>query len=153
MSGKDLRETAGLLLVVASLVFVGWEIRQNTLVAQAAAYQEIGFTTMEGWRIRSLDRAYAELTVLANDSSRWDEIDEAGWLQLRWSALGSMRGWETVYSQVQAGLLPQEAMARFGYDVSPAEYWPNFDQTWQELRPLLSEGFAQYMEREFDLGR
>ncbi len=33
MSGKNFRETVGLLLVVASLVFVGLEIRQNTLVA------------------------------------------------------------------------------------------------------------------------
>ena len=115
MSGKDIRETVGLLLVVASMVFVGLEIRQNTIVAQAAAYQEIGFNTGEGWRTRSLDPSYAQLTVLASDSSRWNEIDEAGWLQLRWMMLSSMRAWETVWVQVQQGLLPDEAMGRFGF--------------------------------------
>ena len=34
MSGKAIRETLGFLAVVASLVFVGFEIRQNTQVAR-----------------------------------------------------------------------------------------------------------------------
>jgi hypothetical protein len=39
MSGKDIRETVGLLLVVASMVFVGLEIRQGTTVARAQSRQ------------------------------------------------------------------------------------------------------------------
>jgi hypothetical protein len=39
MSGKDVRESVGLLLVVASLVFVGMEIRQSTAVARAQSRQ------------------------------------------------------------------------------------------------------------------
>ncbi len=41
MSGNDIRDTVGLLAVVAGLVFVGLEIRSNTLVAQAATRQAI----------------------------------------------------------------------------------------------------------------
>ncbi len=35
MSGKAIRETLGFLAVVASMVFVGMEIRQNTVIAHA----------------------------------------------------------------------------------------------------------------------
>ena len=41
MSGKAVRETLGFLAVVAGLVFVGWEIRQNSLSVQAATYQDL----------------------------------------------------------------------------------------------------------------
>ena len=41
MSGKAIRETLGFLAVVASLVFVGVEIRQNSQSVQAATYQNL----------------------------------------------------------------------------------------------------------------
>jgi len=40
MSGSELRETVGLLAVVASLVFVGVEIRQNTAADQREAARQ-----------------------------------------------------------------------------------------------------------------
>ena len=41
MSGKAIRETLGFLAVVASMVFVGVEIRQNTRSAEVDAYQNL----------------------------------------------------------------------------------------------------------------
>ena len=41
MSGKAIRETLGFVVVVASLVFVGVEIRQNSQSVQAATYQDL----------------------------------------------------------------------------------------------------------------
>ncbi len=40
MSGKAIRETLGFLAVVASMVFVGLEIQQNTRALRATAIQE-----------------------------------------------------------------------------------------------------------------
>ena len=39
MSGKVIRETLGFLAVVASMVFVGLEIRQNTRAVRGATVQ------------------------------------------------------------------------------------------------------------------
>ena len=41
MSGKAIRETLGFLAVVASMVFVGVEIQQNSQSVQAATYQDL----------------------------------------------------------------------------------------------------------------
>ena len=49
MSGKAVRETFTSLGVIASMIFVGLEIRQNTMVARAAAYQEMGFGAADRW--------------------------------------------------------------------------------------------------------
>ena len=49
MSTKAIGETLAALSVVASLIFVGYEIRQNTVAARAAAYQAIGIASAAAW--------------------------------------------------------------------------------------------------------
>jgi hypothetical protein len=49
MSGRAVRETVGLLAVVAGRVFVGWEIRQSTIASRAAAYQTLGIAAGQTW--------------------------------------------------------------------------------------------------------
>ena len=51
MSGKAIRETLAALGVIASMVFVGMEIRTSNVQARAAAYQAIGIATAE-WHDR-----------------------------------------------------------------------------------------------------
>lgn len=71
MSGEALRETLGFIGVVASLVFVGIEIRQNTIVARAAAYQDIGFVLRKHivpWRS----------TAVGLNSTSWQTIPPDG---------------------------------------------------------------------------
>ena len=62
--------------VVASMVFVGLEIRQNTMVARAAAYQEIGFHISERYAAIQHDPAVVQLFLMAGDPTRQQEITE-----------------------------------------------------------------------------
>jgi hypothetical protein len=65
-------EIVGVIAVVASLVFVGYEIRQNTVTARAAAYQAIGVATataFDSW-------AHDEQLVLISYKSA-DELSAA----------------------------------------------------------------------------
>lgn len=60
-----------------------------------------------------------------------------------------MRSWETIYRQVQGGLLPEEAMSRLGWGVN---YWEvYFDQVWPGVRANLTEDFAVYVEQQFGI--
>lgn len=55
MKNVPVVESIGLIAVIAGLVFVGLEIRQNNRLAQAAAFQEIGFATAQHWYDMSQD--------------------------------------------------------------------------------------------------
>ena len=94
MSGKAVRETLGFLAVVASMVFVGLEIRQNTLQAQAAAYQEIGHQSAEWYRSRLDDRHLLALQVDAKHRPEnlinWSELD---WFASLYHHLDTVRLW------------------------------------------------------------
>ena len=76
MSAKAIRETLGFIGVIASMVFVGLEIQQNTIASQAEAYQAIGIATSEWHRYvdARLDRLITE-TAYPEALERWTLSD------------------------------------------------------------------------------
>ena len=52
MSGRDIRDTVGLVAVVAGLVFVGVEIGQNTRAVQSATVQALSDQSFAGIALR-----------------------------------------------------------------------------------------------------
>lgn len=58
---RDSLELVGIAAVVLSLIFVAYEVRQNTISARAAAIQEIGIATAEMWGEYARDPAMIRL--------------------------------------------------------------------------------------------
>ena len=148
MSGKALRETIGLLGVVASLVFVGMEIHGNTVASQAAAYQAIGVATAEMHLALAQDPAMERL--LTNDRAALAEMSDLERLQIRRVMLAWLRMGETVYLQVESGLLPADGLATLGYEnalgnLRSACLWPT-------VRNGVGPSFRAYLEetKDFD---
>jgi hypothetical protein len=145
---REVGEAVALIGVMASLVFVGLELRQSRIAAQAAAYQELGIAVAENWMARANDRALNDLVLVAanGDSAAWAELDAADVYQLRSYLLANLRLFETAYLQVEEKLLAADAMERLG--------WSNFlnstflERMWPEARSMVSPAFAAYLEAE-----
>jgi hypothetical protein len=60
-SAQAIRETLGFVGVVASLVFVGLEIRQNTAVARGQARHELAALNQEWLILQSSDSVFNEI--------------------------------------------------------------------------------------------
>ena len=147
MSGKDIRESVGLLLVVASMVFVGFEIRQNTVASRAAAYQAIGIATAAAFDSQAHDRQY--LKAVTQGAAAMDTID---WWQRAMKLTVFARLGETVLLQVEDGVLPTDAMVRLGY----VGWQGIFDEAteacvWPLIRSGVSESFRRFVEDGRDL--
>ena len=115
MSGKAIRETLGFLAVVTSLVFVGWEIRQNTAVARGQARQEL--TTLN-----------QEWLVLMGQDAEWNDIWRRGWTdgeelsameasRSLFMMIMNLRRMENVYIQYEEGLVDVSALSSYGFNV------------------------------------
>ena len=137
-----------LLGVVASLVFVGLELRQNRISARAAAYQELGIAIADNWMGRANDRVLNDLVSLAStaDSATWASVSDSDVYLLRSYVAANLRLHETVYLQVDQGLLEPDALDTLG--------WTYFlgstllGRMWSQVRPLVTPGFAAYLENE-----
>lgn len=55
-SVRNVGEAVAVLGVVASLVFVGLELRESRIASRAAAYQELGTAVANNWMGRANDR-------------------------------------------------------------------------------------------------
>ena len=142
MSSKTIREALAALGVIASLLFVGFEIRQNTMVARAAAYQSIGVATAAAF-----DSAAHDPQWLASTQKTADVMDETDWTQFRLYMTIFARLGETVLLQVEQGLLPQDAMERLGYGVWTTLFkFPKLACVWPLIRPGVSTSFREYVE-------
>ncbi len=88
---KNLVEIVGVIAVVASLIFVGYEIRQNTVAARAAAYQAIGVATAEAFDSLAHDK---EMVAIMRKLA--EEMKASDWAQYKMKMTVFARLGETV---------------------------------------------------------
>ena len=142
MSNKAIRETLAALSVIASLVFVGYEIRQNTVTARAAAYQAIGIAAAA-----AVDSWAHDEQMMVLRQKKADAMDAAEWGRFATKMAVFARLAETVHLQVEQGLLPPDAMERLGYSG-----WMRFFENpktaciWPLIRPDVSASFREFVE-------
>jgi hypothetical protein len=150
MSGKAVRETLGFLAVVASMVFVGLEIRTSNVQARAAAYQAIGIATSEFHQAFDdrLNRLYSE-SLYAEGIERWTLGD---WDLYDRSLTANLRMLETILLQVEQGLLPPDAMQRLGYNWGPVLGFPAIACLWPVISEGVGDSVRQLIEGETPVG-
>jgi hypothetical protein len=138
MRGKELRETVGLLLVVASMVFVGLEIQQNTTVARAATRNEVAVQIVDLLMDLASDPQLADIIIRRHNG---EELSEVEVLQFSQRSLAMLRYFENVHYQYRQGLYAESEF------LTQREAWRGFltkagyDEVWCRLRETFSPEF------------
>ena len=149
MSLEDLGnigEFVAAVAVVASLIYLAAQIRQNTQSVRASTYQSM----VQGQRLQPLiveHREIAELIAQAiEDPSRLDEVDQ---LRLRFMLNLGFRSFDIYHYQYRKGLLEEEQWS--GYDNLIRSFVGTIpavvSQWWNEgAGQQYSEPFRRYVE-------
>jgi hypothetical protein len=143
---RQFAEVAAAVGVVASLVFVGLELRDNSRAARAAAYQELGLAAADSWLMKASDRELNDLVEIADadDPAEWEALTVSDRRLVESYVQGLLRQYETVFLQVNEKLLPAAAMESLG--------WNGFSdtnlliRTWSVVGKRTTPGFAAYLE-------
>jgi hypothetical protein len=137
-------EVVGLLGLIASLGFVGAEIRQNTVAVQSATVQAVSDQAMELTLAMATDEHLPRLVyeMVTNEVVRAD-LPEADYMRLRLAVVAGLRRQENLFLQVQAGVLGTDALS----SVSLMFYRNAFvRETWAAQREFFDEVFASYWD-------
>ena len=139
-----LGETIAALGVIASMVFVGLQIRMSNIQARAAAYAAIGIATSEFHRAfdARLNRLWTE-SEYPEAVQRWTLAD---WESTERTATADLRMLETILLQVEQGLLPADATARLGYNWGAVLGNPAYACLWPELRTQVGPSVRKHVE-------
>ncbi|MGB5165783.1 MAG: hypothetical protein WBN09_03895 [Woeseiaceae bacterium] len=141
----DLLGAAG---VVASLVFVGLEVRQNTAAVRGATYQAIADSSLQQTQWWASNEALLQHTVRIGDGALPADFSSEENLLIRASFVMTVRRIENLFVQVREGLVEEDAVLRFR---PSKDYFqsPYFREFWAGWRLDKEPEFREFFEREF----
>ena len=144
MSNKDWKGTAelvGIAAIVASLIFVGLQLRQTEVIARATLYQ---MRSDAGRELVAITLENKELvgTIFQIEGS----LDPSELLQLRWWALAAFTHYENSHHLYQLGLLSDEQWTSDRRQLGDLVRSPQMRTLWDADKDTYRESYAVEME-------
>jgi hypothetical protein len=142
-------EIIGGAAIVASLIFVGTEVNQNTAAIRSATVQAIADQSNASNLAFATDEKLADLLFLTwsdpeayKDPSKFTGGDK---IRLEMILRATLRRVENIYLHVEGGVLEREALDRVGYGF----YKSNFaKEYWRVARSGFDSDFARFMDEK-----
>jgi len=128
--------------VIASLVFVGIQVRQSVRAAKATAFQGLASTIIEV-NMRHIDNpAILEVIDRAGKGEALSAAEHRLYVTL---ILSAVRLAQSAYYQVQLGLLDRSKLESVVYNLVRHLKSETGQTVWAELGPRSDEGFRDYI--------
>jgi hypothetical protein len=152
MSNRLSIQQAGAALgVMASLTFVGLEIRQNTQIAQATAVLAISEQIIDWQTAASLDDDWIRILTFLETGGTYAELSPEDLRRYRWVVTSTIRITENRFRQMQLGIITEADLsvaggrANVNWFRSPhfMSYWQSLDQSYR-----FAPDFVDFMETE-----
>ena len=146
MKKKEIIEILGLVAIIGSLIFVGIEIRQNSLAVRGATHQSISEQVTKLYMSVATDERLAELVsqMLPNDiDSLRNKLNAADQLSLDFIVLTGLRRIENIYLQKLDGILLDQAFDRIGLEFYQTKY---SIETWEKYKTGFDSSFIDFFE-------
>ncbi len=147
MSGKAIRETLGALAVVASLVFVGLEIRQNTRSAQVSAYQDLIGQISELNTLPFENPEFGRLllgnAVFAGEAGDLTDLETAQLNNYLWLLF---RHGDMAFYQYERGLLSEERLRSATMPMTTRLIYPYFRDEWERRKANFAPEYQSYVD-------
>ena len=147
----NLGDFIGGLAVIATLVYLAVQIRQNTrmldrmgAMSKAATYQSLTALIVEGNALISTSRDFAELRVRGREAlGNLDEVDQHRFLV---SMSSLFRIMENLFQQNAAGLITDEQYSSWQHMLRTHLSFPGTRDAWSQISPAFSAAFRDEVE-------
>ena len=139
-------EVVGVIGVIASLVFVGIEIRQNTQAVRGATYQSLAGSSMD---LLFYMADHPELNAERDAWGRGEQLSGPARARVEAVVLAYLRHLENAYYQMEEGTLKPELLENWAGNSTLS--MPHFREFWSQRRGAFSAGFRDFLEARWDL--
>ena len=139
-------ETIGVVGVIASLIFVGVEIRQNTQAVRGATYQALTESSLE------LLFRISEDPEVGGQIDQWGagaELEPLVVSKVEALVTAYLRHLENAYYQMEEGTLRPEFLEN--WSGNPVFGLPHFGAFWERRKRAFGVDFQRYFEERWGL--
>ena len=149
MKKKEIIEILGLVAIIGSLIFVGIEIRQNSLAVRGATHQSISEQVTKLYMHVATNERLSKLVsqMLPGDTSDdnlRNQLNAADELSLDFTVLTGLRRIENIYLQESDGILSDKAFERIGLEFYQT---PFSRETWEKYKTGFDKAFIDFFEK------
>ena len=140
-------ELIGFISVIASLVFVGMEISQNTTAVRGATNQAISEQASELYLTIATDRNLAGLVKKLYDDVPREAFGPIDDMQLFMTVLTGLRRVENIFLQLEDNILDERAFDRIGLSFYRSKYGR---QIWEDNQQFFDQSFVPFFKELLD---
>ncbi|MGK0223852.1 MAG: hypothetical protein ACI9ON_003099 [Limisphaerales bacterium] len=146
MKWEVARDLFGIVVIVASLIFVGIEIQQNTSATRGQTRQELTALNQEWLVLLTADEEFAELFNRA--WVRYGEVSPEEEGRVEMMMVLQLRRQENVFFQYQEGLVDESALGSYGLHHYDSRWFrqPRFVAWWSRWQNAFHPEFAEFLE-------
>lgn len=141
---RNTLELVGFVSVIASLIFVGMEIRQNTTAVRGATNQAISDQATELYLAIATDRNLASLAVKLYDGVPRKDFDPIDDMQLFLTVMTGLRRVENIFLQLEDNILGERAFDRIGLSFYRSNYGR---EIWVTNKQFFDRKFVPFFEK------
>ena len=140
-------ELIGFISVIASLVFVGMEISQNTTAVRGATNQAISDQASELYLTIATDRNLAGLVKKLYDEVPREAFGPIDDMQLFMTVLTGLRRVENIFLQLEDNILDERAFDRIGLSFYRSKYGRKI---WEDNQQFFDQNFVPFFKKLLD---
>ena len=141
MKNRKFIEIIGLFSVVGSLVFLGIEVKQNTIAVRGATQQVVSSRVSEMYRILTENENIAKLINQCYNGISKTEMSESEYVQLWAFQMMGFRRIENIHLQYKNGLLTEDAFSRIRIGIYRTKI---VREIWEERKGDFEPDFANF---------
>jgi hypothetical protein len=151
MKGVQWRELIAAVGVILSLLFVGFQIRQNTQVARGQTRQDLAALNQEWLVLQSQDSQFNAIWRKGWSHSSTDLLSVSEQSRADWMMRLNLRRIENVFFQYSEGLVDESALNSYGLQASKAFQSTAFDKYWRSVRGGFDPHFVKFFETKMEI--
>ena len=136
-------EIIGFVSVVASLIFVGVEINQNTNALRGETQQNVSMQVNDMYKMVAENERIARLISLCFEGITKEDLSESDYISLWNFQMMGFRRIENIYLQYKNGILKEDAFQRIGMGIYQTKI---VRQIWKERKGDFEPEFVNFFE-------
>lgn len=148
---RDYAQLGAMAGVVLSLMFVGYEIRQNTQIARAAAVQATVEQIIQ-WQTQSAsDENWIRIIAFLREGGSYAELSNLDQVRYGWIVAPTVRITENRFRQMKLGVISKEDLGIAGGTSNPSWFQsPHFLDWWRstDRTTAWAPDFLEFFEEE-----
>ncbi len=130
--------------VIASMIYIGIQIRNNARALRAATYQQLSVISIQGWLAMAHNGETTDIMLRGmDDFSTLNRVEKA---RFRFIVMGYVKGFENAWFQHNIGTLRESDWKAMTVDMHSFFSTPGTNTAWPIVKNRFNEEFVAYVD-------